>query len=96
MSFIGADLDIDFQGLKPKLDIINVNLFDFDIESWLNEDIPDSDMLLDGFESPFICHRPDRLGGGVKLYTKNNIVSKRRTDLEVRRTESIWLAVVKK
>ena len=71
-------LHFNVQSLKPKLDIINVSLFDFDIlcftESWLNEDIPDSNILLDGYNSPFRCDRPDRLGGGVVVYTKCNIV----------------------
>ena len=59
-------LHFNVQSLKPKRDIINVNLFDFDIlcftESWLNDDIPDSDILLDGFSTPFRCDRHDRMG----------------------------------
>ena len=52
-------LHLNIQSIIPKLDIINGNLFDFDIlcftESWLNTSIPDNDVLLDGYQSPLSC-----------------------------------------
>ena len=90
-------LHLNIQSIIPKLDIINGSLFDFDIlcftESWLNNSIPDNDVLLDGYQNPFRCDRVNRMGGGVKVYCKNNLLCTRRRDLEINGLENVWVEV---
>ena len=40
---------------------------------------------------PFRHDRNDRPGGGVIVYTKTPIVSKRRPDLELNGIECVWI-----
>ena len=90
---------MNIQSIIPKLDIINGSLLDFDIlsftESWLNicNSISDNDVLLDGYQTPFRCDRVNRMGGGVIVYCKNNLLCTRRRDLEINGIENIWLEV---
>jgi hypothetical protein len=84
------------QSLLQTLDILYAELNDFDIlvfsETWLNVNTPSSDLILSSFSPP---ERKDRIDnyGGVILYVKDNISYKRRLDLEVRGTESIWIEI---
>ena len=88
-------IHLNIQSLKPKCDIINAELSDFDIlcftESWLDATTKNDDIALEGFDFPFRNDRTDRPGGGVIVYCKSDLVCKRRSDLEVRGVECIWI-----
>ena len=88
-------MHLNIQSIKPKIDIIQGTLCDFDIlcftESWLNQNISDKEISLEGYNPPFRNDRSDRLGGGVIVYCKNTLYSKRRTDLEPNGLECIWI-----
>ena len=72
------------QSVINKLDILNAELFEFDVisltETWLNSTIPTDDLLLHSYSKP---ERKDRTGdthGGVMIYVKEGIYYKRRHD----------------
>ena len=56
-------IHLNVQSLRPKRDILNGNLSDFDIlcfsESWLNDEIPNSEIMFDGFNTPYRHDRND-------------------------------------
>ena len=94
LSFIHYNVQSDF----AKLDILHAELIDFDIlaftETWLNPSIDSEDLSLISFNKP---ERKDRIGdshGGVMLYVKTGIHYKRRADLEISDTESIWIELI--
>ena len=93
-------IHLNIQSIRPKLDIINAELSDFDVlcftESWLDVSIKDQDISLEGFNAPFRHDRSDRPGGGVIVYCKDNLVCKRRFDLEVRGIECVWIEICMK
>ena len=91
MSFVNYNV----QSIFNKLDLIRVELSDFDIiafsETWLNQSISTDDLKFESFSEP---ERKDRLHdshGGVLLYVKNNICYKRRCDLEPLGIKCIWI-----
>ncbi|KAK3094860.1 hypothetical protein FSP39_007176 [Pinctada imbricata] len=90
-----ALLHLNIQSFKPKLDVINAELKHFDIlsftESWLNDSILDTEILLDNFDPPFRKDRNDKPGGGVLVFCKDYLCSKRRNDLEINGIECLWI-----
>ena len=88
------------QSLVPKLDLLTIELSEFDIlaftETWLNPSVRTNDLNIDSYRIP---ERKDRQGdshGGVILYVKNNIHYTRRQDLELRGVERIWIELTLK
>ncbi|XP_062601194.1 uncharacterized protein LOC134262888, partial [Saccostrea cucullata] len=81
----------------PKIEEIKIllqNKQDLNIlglcETFLNDNISDSELNIDGFE----MERKDRIlraGGGIVVYISDNIRYKRRTDFEIGDIETIWL-----
>ena len=62
-------------------------------ENWLNDLYSSDDILFPSFQFP---ERKDRIGdrhGGVIVYVKNNVVYKRRYDLQLNRLENIWVEI---
>ena len=53
----------------------------------------DNDVLLTGFKAPIRYDRPNDAHGGVAVYIKESLYSKRRSDLEIRGVENIWIEV---
>lgn len=90
-------MHLNIQSFKPKIDIINSELKDFDIlcftESWLHNAVSDNDLLLNGFDPPHRKDRTDRAGGGVLVFCKDFLCSKRRDDLEIHGLENIWIEI---
>ena len=98
-----SDLTGDFrigysniQSLRHKTQRLGNEFWDFDMicvaETWLQEDISDDDVKIEGFK----IHRKDRVGGqhgGVCIYTGEHLLVKRRSDLEVEDMELIWVEV---
>ena len=87
---------LNVQSLRPKIDLLNVELRDFDIivltETWLNEAVSDNEILIDNHGPPFRFCRSG-LGGGVCIYIKNQISAKLRGDLYVQGTECVWVEI---
>ena len=88
------------QSLASKTDIIEPELTNFDIisltETWLNDSISNEDLKFNEFQDPF---RRDRIGdshGGVIVYVKRGIPSKRRLDLELVNIECVWIEIIVK
>lgn len=88
---------LNVQSLVPKLDIINTELKRIDVlcfsETWLNSDISNDDLLLDGFHPPYRNDRIGRRGGGVAIYVKNNLHTTIRNDLAMFGLESVWVEI---
>jgi hypothetical protein len=71
--------------LGPNYDVICMS------ESWLKPHIPDSDFKLDNFNGPFRLDRPEGKAGGVVVWIRNTIVTKRIKFWEIKGLELIWL-----
>ena len=85
------------QSILNKLDILQTELFEFDIlafsETWLNQSISSDDLLFQSFNRPERKDRVEDSHGGVMIYVKEGIYYKRRDDLEIGGIECIWLEV---
>ncbi len=88
-------MHLNIQSLRPKLDLLEIESQNFDIlvftETWLSCDIDDDDLRIPNFTRPFRCDRPDRVGGGVAIYLRDNIHGTIRNDLSVNGLEAIWV-----
>ena len=86
------------QSISNKLDILHVELLEFDIlaftETWLSPNILTDDLLLQSFNSPEGNDRIGDVHGGVIVNVKEEIPYKRRKDLEIRGTECVWLEIL--
>ena len=85
------------QSILNKLDVLQAELFEFDIlafsETWLSQSVTSDDLLLQSFNRP---ERKDRVWdshGGVMIYVKEGLHYKRREDLEIRDIECTWIEV---
>lgn len=68
-----------------------LNILSFS-ESWLNSNNTDESITLLNFHTPFRSDRgPYKIGGGVVVYTRDNINVTRRSDLEMDNLEAVWL-----
>ena len=90
-------LHLNIQSIVPKLDLIEGEAASYDVlvfsESWLNPDVPDESLHIEHFSPPFRTDRTDRTGGGVIVYVRDTISSKRRSDLEIRGLEATWIEI---
>lgn len=84
----------NIQSILNKVDILRTELKTFDVlcftETWLNQNTTNDCLDIEGFK----LFRRDRLGdshGGICVYTKSNIYSRRRQDLELPDIECVWL-----
>ena len=85
------------QSTANKIDIIESELRNFDVigisETWLDARTSDDEIRINDFK----LYRRDRPGdphGGICVYIRNNVFSKRRHDLELQNVECIWIEVV--
>ncbi len=95
----GVDLNKHLESQYSLLDeiyetLVYVNEFDIIAigETWLSDNVSDSDLTLSGYHVPFYKHRGAR-GGGVMLYVKEHIGAIHRTDLEKNNTEILWAEI---
>ena len=86
----------NIQSLTKKLDIIESELCNFDIicltETWLDDRTPNNNLSL----TQYNLYRRDRVGdnhGGICMYVKQNIYSRRRQDLELPNIECVWVEI---
>ena len=87
---------INIQSVKSKLDIVEAELGDRDVimstETWLKPNVPNVSLSISNFKEPYRFDRiGDKIGGGVMIYVKSSIPSKRRRDLEVPTLECVWV-----
>ncbi|MEW8546861.1 MAG: endonuclease/exonuclease/phosphatase family protein, partial [Candidatus Thiodiazotropha sp.] len=86
----------NIQSIVNKLDIIESELCNFDIicltETWLDERTINTSLSLNEYN----LFRRDRVGdryGGICVYVKQNIYSRRRLDLELPNIECVWTEI---
>ena len=95
-----AVIHYNVQSLLPKLDILQAELYAFDLiactETWLHPAIDTDDLLLTSFSPPERQDRQRDRYGGVVLYVKEYLHYRRRRDLEPRDIECIWIEVINK
>ena len=79
-----------------KLDLIESELPNFDVicitESLIDGRTPDEDRQIENFK----LFRLDRSGdhyGGICVYVRNNVYSRRRNDLELPKIKCIWVEI---
>ena len=86
------------QSILNKLDILEAELFEFDIlaftETWLNPTVQSDDLVFQTFHKPERKDRRSDHFGGLLLYVKSGIFYKRRSDLKINGIECIWIEVV--
>lgn len=86
---------LNIQSLKPKLDILQVELQPYDVviltETWLSDNVKTDDLLLPNFQPPFRCDRINRIGGGVAIYVKEGLNVNLRPELSKIGLEALWV-----
>ena len=86
----------NIQSISSKVDLIGSELRNFNIicltETWLGQHIPDDSLKINEFKL-FRRDRQTDNYGGVCVYIKDNVYSRRRTDLELPNTECIWVEI---
>lgn len=92
---------INIQGVSNKIDQVRL-LLESDknqihvlglSESKLNAMHPDSAFEINGFQKPFRKDREINSGGGILVYVKDGICASRRTDLEYKNLECVWVEI---
>ena len=90
-------LHCNIRSIRNKLDYIIDNFCDFEClcftETHLDDNVDNSQISLTSDYG--IPYRKDRTnhGGGILVYVNNNLIHKRRPDLEVFWTESLWVEI---
>ncbi len=90
-------MHLNIQSIKHKLDILEVEAQPYDIliftETWLKPDTLNAELCIPNFNPPYRCDRLVKIGGGVAIYVRNSLLSKRRSDLDLNGIESVWIEV---
>ena len=88
---------INSQSLRNKIDLIAVELGSYDIvtvsETWLDQSIDSSEILIPNYQVPIRLDRNGR-GGGVAAYFKQSIPYIEKTELTLAGVEAIWAEVI--
>ena len=88
---------LNIQSIIPKLDLIKCEVEAYDVivfsESWLKPEVKNESLSIKNFLPPFRTDRCDRPGGGVIVYVRDTFSCKRRTDLELRGLEAVWIEI---
>ena len=90
-------LHCNIRSIRNKLDYIIDNFCDFEClcftETHLDDNVDNAQICLTSDYG--IPYRKDRAnhGGGILVYVNNNLIHKRRPDLEVFREESLWVEI---
>ena len=74
----------DIEALADEYEVVCIT------ESHLDENVDNSDLLLEGFSEPIRLDR-NCFGGGVMIYVADNLHFKRRLDLEFQGGEVLWV-----
>ncbi len=62
-------------------------------ETWFQDRVPDDPFNISGYHPPIRKDRSGRIGGGVMLYIRDNLVTKHHKDLEEPCLEAMWLTI---
>ena len=62
-------------------------------ETWLNQDIQSSSISIPGYQEIYRKDRDGNTYGGVGMYIRSGLISKSRTDLDIRNLEAIWAEI---
>ena len=85
-----------FRVIANKMDLILSELCNFDVicitESWLDGRTSDDDIKIENFKL-FRRDRPGDYHGGICVYVRSNVFSKRRHDLELPNIECLWVEI---
>ena len=88
---------LNIQSIIPKLDLIKCEVEAYDVivfsESWLKPEVKNESLSIENFLLPFRTDRCDRPGGGGIVYVRDTFSCKRRTDLELRGLEAVWIEI---
>lgn len=88
-------LQLNIQSIVPKLDLITAEYSSHEIlsftESWLKPITPNDELEIPGYKPPLRKDRLDRVGGGVIIYVKDNVVCNPRSDIQTGIVEGIWV-----
>ncbi|XP_021350920.1 uncharacterized protein LOC110462782 [Mizuhopecten yessoensis] len=89
---------LNIRSLRNKTDIVETELNKSDIicltETHLTPEIPNTELIIPCYsENLYRLDRKTGPGGGVLIYHKNNIFTKRRHDLEHDEVEMIWVEI---
>ena len=93
-------VNLNVNSVRNKTDLIYTELGDHDIicitESKLDNSVNSDDICIDNYlnPAPFRRDRDYDKGGGIILYIKNNLLVKRRSDLELHEIESVCVECV--
>ena len=90
-------LHLNIQSILPKIDLVRGQATAHDIliftESWLKPTTNNNAIQIENFLPPYRTDKCDCSGGGVIAYVRDTLSCKRRTYLEVRGVEGLWLEV---
>ena len=62
-------------------------------DSWLKPEVKNDSLGIENFLPPFRTDRCDRLGEDVVVYVRDSFLCQRRTDLELRGLEAVWIDI---
>ena len=86
----------NIRSLRNKLDFVKEHFLDFNIlcitETHLDLDVPTDNLALEHFHIPLRKDRTNH-GGGLAVYVSNDLLHKRKPELEIFCDESIWVEV---
>ena len=89
-------LNINAESLRNKIDQLQIESSNYDIigisETWLNKEICNDVLNINGFQEPIRKDRPDGWGG-VAMFVRQGITCKHRKDLDVQHLEAIWCEI---
>ena len=92
---------LNIQGLSNKIDQLKLLLtYEHNVihtlgisETKLNEIHPDAPFEISGYQNPFRRDRLENAGGGLLVYVKEGVCCSRRSDLEHKDIECIWVEI---
>ena len=92
---------LNIQGLSNKIDQLKLLLtYEHNVihtlgisETKLNEIHPDAPLEISGYQNPFRRDRLENAGGGLLVYVKERVCCSRRSDLEHKNIECIWVEI---
>ena len=89
-------LHSNIRSIRNKLDFVKDFFFDFNIicftETHLDPNVLTDSIMFEHFDSPYRKDRTNH-GGGVLVYMSNDLLHKRKPELEVFCGESIWVEI---
>ena len=87
---------LNIQSILPKLDLIKCET-EADVlvfsESWLKPQVKNDSLGIENFLPPFRTDRCIRPGEDVVVYVRDSFLCQRRTDIELRGLEAVWIEI---